>query len=286
MAKELQMPLGRMTIRQSGGRRTRLWEQTNSKIPTVQRLENVYLSGLSTMDLVESRHASNKKDVRFTPEGARDDLLQFALKEAVPALHHGRVMIRKARDELAERRSKLKLPAADPTDIAALMRRQEIRQHLNTMKPEKQAEYFLKNGDNLPAEVSQAIVELPAEFSGVPQSRHDLLTEDALSKQFGEAIAEIKEIEQAIEAAESSVEASRAEIREEVGVDPVKFDELARPIEAKQSAPWLRKSRENGADVIRVVDLEKRVERVATPEEIETGVYYRDYESYIRKDVA
>jgi hypothetical protein len=43
--------------------------------------------------------------------------------------------------------------------------------------------------------------ELPAEFSGVPQSRHDLLTQRALDAQFGNEITEIKEIEQAIEAA-------------------------------------------------------------------------------------
>jgi hypothetical protein len=283
---EFKMPKGRQTIRKNGGRRTRLWELTDSKIPAVQRLEQAYLSGLSTMDLVEARHAKNKTDSRFTPEGVRDDLLKFVLNDAVPALHQGRVTIRKAKDEVAERKGKLKLSGPDKTDLVAAMRRQEIRAHLNTMKPEKQAEYFLKNGDNLPAEVSQAIVELPAEFSGVPQSRHDLLTGDALSKQFGEAIAEIKEIEQAIEAAESTIEAGRDEVCLEVKMDLHEFNKLAAPIEAKQSAPWLRKSRENGADVIRVVDLEKRCERPATPEEIETGVYYRNYESYIRKDVA
>jgi hypothetical protein len=114
---------------------------------------------------------------------------------------------------------------------------------------------------------------------------HDRLTEDALSKQFGEAIAEIKEIEQAIEAAESTIEAGRDEIRQEVGItDPAKFNEMARPIEAKQSAPWLRKG---AGGEIRVVDLEKRVERVATPEEIESGVYYKNFEDYSnRKDVA
>jgi hypothetical protein len=254
---KFRMPKGRQTIRQSGGRRTRLWELTDSQNPTVQKLENVYLSGLSTMDLVEARHAKNKTDARFTPEGVKDDLLKFVLNDAVPALHHGRVMIRKARDELAERKSKLKLPAADPNDLVGAMRRQEIRQHLNTMKPDKQAEYFLRNGDSLPPEVVQAIVELPAEFSGVPQSRHDLLVENALSQNFSEAIAEIKEIEQAIDAAESSVEASRAEIREEIGVDPAKFNELAAPVETRQVAPWLRKSKENGVDVIRVVDLER-----------------------------
>jgi hypothetical protein len=39
--------------------------------------------------------------------------------------------------------------------------------------------------------------------------------------------------------------------------------------------------------VIRVVDLDKRVERTATPAEIESGVYYKDYNDYVnRKDNA
>ena len=60
-----------------------------------------------------------------------------------------------------------------------------------------------------PSDDEDAVTELPAEYSGVPQSRHDLLTERALNAQFGAAIEEIKEIEQAIEAAESSVEGAR-----------------------------------------------------------------------------
>ena len=72
-----------------------------------------------------------------------------------------------------------------------------------------------------PTEIAQAVIELPPEYSGVPQSRHDLLTERALNAQYGDAIAEIKEIEQAIEAAESTVEAARDEVRLEVGIqDP------------------------------------------------------------------
>jgi hypothetical protein len=128
---------------------------------------------------------------------------------------------------------------------------------------------------------------LPAEYSGVPQSRHDLLTERALNAQFGSALAEIREIEQAIEAAESSVEAARDEIRLEIGIhDPAKFNALAAPVEAKHSAPWLKRGLQDGVEVIRVVDLEKGVERPATPEEIESGVYFKDYDDYIRKDAA
>ena len=123
---------------------------------------------------------------------------------------------------------------------------------------------------------------MPPEYSGVPQSRHDLLTERALNAQYGDAIAEIKEIEQAIDAAESSVEAARDEVRIEVGIhDPAKFNELATPVEAKQDAPWLRRSKtSNGAEEIVVVDLDRGIERAANPEEVERGIFYSDFEHF------
>jgi len=132
-----------------------------------------------------------------------------------------------------------------------------------------------------------AVLELPPEYSGVPKSRHDLIAASALQAQHGPEIAEIAELEEAITAAESAVETGRDEVRLEAGVtDPRKFDELAAPIETKHAAPWLRRRVENGAEVIRVVDLERGVERQATPAEIECGVFYRDHDDYVRKDAA
>src|SRR5450759_515990 len=152
------------------------------------------------------------------------------------------------------------------------------------MKPDELTNYFARYGDNLPTEIAQAVTELPAEYSGVPQSRHDLLTERALNAQYGDAIAEIKEIEQAIEAAESSVEAARDEVRIETGIhDVAKFNELAAPVEAKQDAPWLRRRKNSdGTEEINVVDLDRKVERPATPEEIESGIEYSDYNAFMK----
>jgi hypothetical protein len=288
MVEKLTMPKGRQTIRKNGGRRTRLWELSNSNNPTVQRLEAAYLAGLDAMDRAESRHAANKADSRFTPDGVRDDLLKFVLNDAVPALHQGRTTIAKARAEVAESRSKLKIEGPDKTDIAAAFRRMEIRTRLNNMKPDELTNYFARYGDNLPTEIAQAVTELPAEYSGVPQSRHDLLTERALNAQYGGAIAEIKEIEQAIEAAESSVEAARDELRLEVGIhDPAKFNALAAPAEAKHDAPWLRRRKNSdGTEEIKVVDLDRKVERPATPEEIESGIEYSDYDAFMKGKAA
>ena len=69
--------------------------------------------------------------------------------------------------------------------------------------------------------------------------------------------------------------------------DVAKFNELAAPVEAKQEAPWLRRWTDaNGVEENRVVDLERRIERLATPEETEHGVFYSSYDEYKQRRVA
>jgi hypothetical protein len=102
MAEKFTMPKGRMTVRKSGRRRVRLWELVGSNNPTVKRLETAYLSSLDVMDRTEAKHAANKTNSRFTPDGVRDDLLKFVLTNAVPTLHQGRTAIKKARAEVFE----------------------------------------------------------------------------------------------------------------------------------------------------------------------------------------
>ncbi len=93
-------------------------------------------------------------------------------------------------------------------------------------------------------------------------------------------MAETAELEEAIAAAESAVEAGRDEVRLEVGgIDKQKWDELAAPIEARHAAPWLRR---RGAEV-HVVDLERRVERKPTDEERATGIFANTHDEYLRE---
>jgi hypothetical protein len=69
-------------------------------------------------------------------------------------------------------------------------------------------------------------------------------------------------------------------LRQEVGgIDKQKWDELAAPIEAKHSAPWLRR---RGTEV-HVVDLERRVERQPTDEELATGIFADTHEQYLKE---
>lgn len=256
---------GRRTIRKAGGKSTRLWEQATSKNPTVKKLEVAYLDGLGAVDRAEARHAANKADTRFTPDGVRDDVMKHVLADAVPALHRGRMAIRKAKAEVAERKSKLKLDGPPKDDVAAAFRRMEIRTHLKDMTSEQQSKYFAKYEASMPVEILQAVTELPPEYSGLQQTRYDVIVNGQMEAQFGQAMAEIAAIEQAIEAAESTIEAARFEVAREAGIlEMAKFEELAAPVEAKETTPWLRRGR--------VVDLDQGVERQPTPAELASGI--------------
>ena len=255
MAEKFVPPKGRQTIRKGGSltgangpmsRPMKLWAFESKPNTTLAKLEAAYLAGVEAVDRVEARARVNATNGKFTPEGAKDDVLRFALNDIVPELHRARTTIKKAQAEVAERRSKLKLAQPDKADAAGAILRMEIRQKIAAMKGSEQNKYFDQYGDNLPAEVAMAILEMPQEFSGVPASLRNQVMQRALESQHGPAIAEITELEQGIAAAEDWVEGSRNEIRLEAGVaDERKFNEMAAPIEARHNAPWLRPGKDD-----------------------------------------
>jgi hypothetical protein len=77
------------------------------------------------------------------------------------------------------------------------------------------------------------------------------------------------------------------EVRLEAGgLDERKFNELAAPMEPKHDAPWLRRHKDiRGAEEIRVVDVDRGVEGLATSEEIEQGVFYKNFDEYKERRV-
>lgn len=280
---------GRNTIRKNGSvtgatgqtsRQIKRWRFDPEPDTLLARLQDAYLSGLEAVDQIEQRTATNRTNGKFTREGSRDDVLSYALNTLIPNLHKARLTIKRAKAEVAERKAKLKIDGPDPTDIAAAFRRMEIRTFLRDMNGEDRSKYFTNNGDNLPADVLMAVLELPPEYSGLVAPQRERLTQQALATRHGPEIAETTELEEAIAAAESAVETGRDELRLEVGgLDKQKWDELAAPIEARHAAPWLRR---RGAEV-HVVDLERRVERKPTDEERSTGILANTHDEYLKQ---
>ena len=100
------------------------------------------MTGLDAVDQIEAHTRSNAASGKFTPEGVKDDALKFALSDLVPSLHRARMTIKKAKAEVAERKSKLKVEGPDKSDVAAAFRRMEIRTFLREMKAERADKIF------------------------------------------------------------------------------------------------------------------------------------------------
>jgi hypothetical protein len=286
---------GRATIRRNGsvsgatGQTARLIKRFPAVDPqpntTLARLKAAHKTGTAIVDRAEEYTATAAKDKNLSLEGRRDSVLHSILHELIPEAHKARRLINKAKAEVAERKSKLVIAAPSGGDAAAAIRRQEIRSLLNEMPAAKQAEYFARH-KKLPAEVVDAVLEMPAEFCGVAPERQEWLRQSVLAAQYGPELAEITQIEEAISAAESTVEIGRDELRLEVGglsVDD--FNTLAATIEAKQpKVPWLRKFKDaGGAEVVRVITPEKgnHTPQIATPEQIAAGSFFENYDAYV-----
>jgi hypothetical protein len=282
------LPKGRLTIRRAGGRKARLWEWTDSNNPTVKRLEAAYEAGLAAIDRAEIVNAERlaKPDPRFTPEGSTAHFQEFVLKELVPDLHRGSVAIKKARAELTERKSKLHLSPSDKTDLVAGMLRAEMRRWFIS-KPDRD-DWLTANISSLDPEMARALVELPPVITGIALSHREMIEEQAMRDQFGDEIDAVKELEAAIVAAETVVLGAQDEVRIEAGWIGTEgladFNKRAAPIEAKQNVPWLRKP--PGGDELYVVDVERKVMRPPTAEELATGIEAATLDEFNRRNAA
>src|SRR5450756_1078596 len=63
------------------------WRFSPEPNTLLARLEAAYFAGLESVDLVETKTQINKTSGKFTRDGARDDVLNYALNSLIPGLH-------------------------------------------------------------------------------------------------------------------------------------------------------------------------------------------------------
>jgi hypothetical protein len=252
---------------------------------TKERLLLAYHAALDAVDRVGERKSEALKSGKFTEQGVADSVAQFALSELTPVFKRGRNVIDAARREAKGLRDQIKLEPTDKTDVVGYMRRQEMRNWLRGLKNQDRNRFISQNRDKLDPDMALAIVEMPAEFSGVLETDRDNLIDRALQAQHGEAMTRLQELEDAITIAESAVATGRDEVRTETGLDERTFNERAAPHEQKDRSLWLKTMIEEGQQVVRFFDWNASTNTGtwsrATPEQIETGTFYADRDDYL-----
>ena len=111
------------------------------------------------------------------------------------------------------------------------------------------------------------------------------LINDALDDDYGGLIEELEELEAIIEAANDVIETGRDEVRLEAEVfDRREWDKLAAPYVEKANAPWLKKFKENGVEVVRKLVPEQGkktfLAQEATSADLEVGVFADSLDTY------
>jgi len=91
-------------------------------------------------------------------------------------------------------------------------------------------------------------------------------------------------LDEAISLADRAVRMARQEIAQDCGVDLAKFDAAAK-LHEKPAGPWLKKYRENGVEVVRVLRWNADPHTggtisIPTEEELQSGHFYKDIHEY------
>jgi hypothetical protein len=297
-------PYGRMTLRRNApgdGQKPRikLWTlDTPKEGTTADKLLKHYLRVFENVDRWDAKKAELKTNPDLTDIGRNRAALDFGFGTVMPDNLKARRTLRKAAQEVATRRSKLQQPKSDPTDLAAALRRQELRSIMRSMDTKARDAFLRQNGllTGLDPEIRQAVTEMPASVSGVSESVRDDLLREAMESVNAPALAEINELERAIEIAASALEEGRNEIqREAIAVDPGYADPdrfEARAVEAAKltDQPWLKVHNENGAEILKMLEWDEATNsgswRIPTNEQIENGIVAETKDEYEKLKVA
>jgi hypothetical protein len=213
-------------------------------------------------------------------EQGRQNAMQSKLRAAIRDLRDAKAPIVEMQKKLDAKRKAVAMPPIDPSDVVGFLRRQELRTALRATTDRAQRAFLLQD----PA-FADAMLEQPPVLSGLLPTEQflvDATKKERLGSLFAPQLAEIDSLESEIAEARAITDVARNDLQSSSGLDRRVFEELVKPVEAKQGAPWLKRDKDSaGNEIIRVVDLEAHVARVATPDQVRDGKFYADHAEYL-----
>ena len=228
----------------------------------------------------------------WSPEGRRNEA-QKIIRSALRDLRDVRRQVDEYRAATEAMRAKAKLPAFDKADIVGAMNRRELRDRSVAMTSGQRA--GLMSGKTRSAAFLDAIFEFPddAWMAGInihePGERE--IYEAAKSERLRDLHAPLLDAIAARETIESEalmvVNVVRGDVAADCGLEPQEFAAEVKHVETGINAHWLRKDKDaNGNERTIVIDVENHRSRVATPDEIRDGVFFKDHAEYLASRAA
>lgn len=262
-------------------KRVGLWNINTKPGTTLEKVQAAYLASLAVADASADFSKEALASGRFTPDGLKAATLDHGVSKLAVQLKRGQQVLDRARRELDTQKAKLAPPAPDKADAAGAIRRWEFRQWFRGLSDRERSRYMLENREKMNPEEAAALMEVPANRTGISEIDHKDLIDRAMRAAHGDLIDDVAALEAGVSLAETANAAARDQLAKDGGVTVAAFNELAAPHEAKAATPWLTKATGNdGVERTFVMDLERKNWVKATPEQIEAGEFYPTWKEF------
>src|SRR5205085_9015718 len=123
-------------------------------------LEQCYVGTIDLAPKIGARKNELKASGKYTDAGVAEQLIPEALA-AVKPLRRAQNLIARAKQEVSERRARLKLKPPDRKDAAAELGRQEIRTWLRSLSQAERDRMFNGGGERVDPAIAEAVLSAP-----------------------------------------------------------------------------------------------------------------------------
>jgi hypothetical protein len=242
--------------------------------PAAAPVRKVIVDCSSIADGFKAHSDKLAKNGDLTPQGRRNELATAFKKGFARDLRDARAPIGSVKAQINQLRERIKSRPANPTDIAAILERQEIRAILRSMPPAERSALVFNATD---PRIVEAVLQMPPEMSGLPADRYAAVEKKYQEEKFAPELSKISELTDLVAHADAAADLARGELRRTMGLDSQQFEQMVKPIELKLAAPWLKK---DGNKIMVITPGAETGAREASADEQRDGVFYADYAAY------
>ncbi len=192
------------------------WEKHRTQEPFAQ----MWKAALTLQDARDSaiaKASALNRSPDFTPTGRSNAKRDYATQVVAPVLKDALRAIKLADENMERIRSTMAPKPLDKADLAGALKRQEIRGWLRSLSDSKRVS-MLMGPDKINPDIAAAIIEQPAELSGVTEKLRASLQFRAHAAQYPEEARTMDLIDQAQETLDRALQSSVTELRSQLEV--------------------------------------------------------------------
>lgn len=189
-------------------------------------LDRMFETALSFIEAPKLKHAALVKTGNLSARGLGEALRHDLGKDVVPELRRMRRDINARQEALKEERAGLAKPKVDASDLAAAMRRQELRTYFRGLESAERMKILLECPE---ANSLVAVLEMPPALSGLTAEMRTHAEQAFVEANHGPTLKAMDDRQEALDQVSAAVDVATMEVRNYVGLEGQTFDQWFSP---------------------------------------------------------